>query len=597
MQLQQTNSPFTQEQIDLFNKVLPTLTPAQQIWLSGYLASQQGLLAPSTPPTTVNREVQILFASQSGNSERLAKQLSQKLEGNHYVVRCSAMRDFKTNHLRKVKTLVVIASTHGEGVPPDNGKSFYDFLHSTNAPQLSGLQYAVLALGDTAYEFFCKTGKDFDLRLEQLGGTRIIPRIDCDLDYDEPAAQWMEQLINELDKTSGKNKQADNSLYPSAPNTVQPTYSRSSPFQATVLTNINLNGRGSDQETRHLVLSLQDSNLNYETGDCVGIYPENHPSLVDSILDFLAWNPNELVIINKHNDQQTIRVALLKHFEITVITKSLLSQLVSFTANPQLHDLLNIEHEQRLKDYLLHNDLLDLLQDFAPWDVTPQQLISLLRKLPSRLYSISSSYRANPDEVHLTIRTVRYTQRGRDRYGVCSTQCAERLKPGDTVPIYIHPNSNFKLPDAHDAPIIMIGPGTGVAPFRAFMEEREELGATGKTWLFFGDRHFLTDFLYQAEWLRWHKQGLLTRLDVAFSRDTPEKVYVQHRMMQHSRELYTWIQDGAYIYVCGDEKRMAHDVHRTLIEIFKREGNMTESQAESSVLNLQEVKRYQRDVY
>lgn len=610
MQLQVMNSPFNQEQVDLLNKLIPTLTDTQRIWLSGYLTAVSGaavlgvpaptaLQAPAVPE--VSKEVTVLFGSQTGNSQRLAKQLSDKLEQQGFQVTLSAMRDFKPNGLKKVKNLLILVSTHGEGEPPDNAISFYEFLHSKRAPQLEDLQFSVLALGDTSYEFFCQTGKDFDKRLEELGGKRIAPRVDCDLDFEEPAAEWMESVLSGLSAAVSSAAASVGTAgvaglgAPSSP-AAQSVYSRSNPFRAEVIDNINLNGRGSDRETRHLVLSLEGSNLTYQPGDAVGIFPENHPQLVNDILQAMNWNGDELVAINKQGEEKPLREALALHYEITVLTKPLLEQAAGLTSNEKLKALVAAGGEE-LKAYTNGRDLLDLIQDFGPWDVTPGQFVSILRKLPARLYSIASSIKANPDEVHLTIRKVEYASHGRDRYGVCSAQIAERVEPGDTLPIFIQENPNFKLPENPDTPIIMIGPGTGVAPFRAFMEEREETGAEGKSWLFYGDRHFLTDFLYQIEWQRWLKDGVLTKLDVAFSRDTDEKVYVQHRMLEHSKELYAWLEEGAAVYICGDEKHMAHDVHEAFLTIIEREGGKSRAEAESYLASLQDQKRYQRDVY
>jgi len=616
LQLQVINSPFNQEQVDLLNRLLPTLTETQQIWLSGYL-SALGKVAPSTAssgtlqatgsavPTlqnssiAVSREVTILFGSQTGNSQRLAKALSKNLEDRGFQVALSAMRDFKPNGLKKIHNLLLLVSTHGEGDPPDNAISFYEFLHSKRAPQLEELRYSILALGDTSYEFFCQTGKDFDKRLEELGGKRICPRVDCDLDYDEPAAEWFESVISGLSAAQegamvGATASTLNSVTGSLE---QSAYSRTQPFHAEVIENINLNGRGSGQETRHLALSIEGSGFQFEPGDCIGIFPENHPELVDSLISTMGWKPDDVVTVNKQGEQRPLREALLQNFEITVLTKPLLEQASKFSSNSKLRDLLQPGHEAELKQYLNGRDLLDFIQDFAPWESSASDFTAILRKLPARLYSIASSYKANPDEVHLTIRALHYDSNGRKRHGVCSVQCAERLEPGDTLPIYVHTNPNFKLPDSPDTPIIMIGPGTGVAPFRSFMEEREETGAEGKSWLFFGDRHFLTDFLYQTDWQRWLKDGVLTRMDVAFSRDTAEKVYVQHRMLEKSRELYEWLQEGASIYVCGDEKHMAHDVNATLIKILEQEGGMSTTEAETYLSDMQQQQRYQRDVY
>jgi len=616
LQLQVINSPFNQEQVDLLNRLFPTLTETQQIWLSGYLtalskvaplAASSGTLQATgsavptlqNSPVAVSREVTILFGSQTGNSQRLAKALSKKLEDHGFQVALSSMRDFKPNGLKKLHNLLLLVSTHGEGDPPDNAISFYEFLHSKRAPQLEELRYSVLALGDTSYEFFCQTGKDLDKRLEELGGKRICTRVDCDLDYDEPAAEWFESVLSGLSATQeGASVGATASTLNSVTGSLeQSAYSRTQPFHAEVIENINLNGRGSGQETRHLALSIEGSGFQFEPGDCIGIFPENHPELVDSLISTMGWKPDDVVTVNKQGEQRPLREALLQNFEITVLTKPLLEQAAQFSSNNQLRELLQPGHEQELKQYLNGRDLLDFIQDFAPWEGSASDFTAILRKLPARLYSIASSYKANPDEVHLTIRALHYDSNGRKRHGVCSVQCAERLEPGDTLPIYVHTNPNFKLPESPDTPIIMIGPGTGIAPFRSFMEEREETGAEGKTWLFFGDRHFLTDFLYQTDWQRWLKDGVLTRMDVAFSRDTAEKVYVQHRMLEKSRELYEWLQEGAAIYVCGDEKHMAHDVNATLIKILEQEGGMSTTEAETYLSDLQQQQRYQRDVY
>lgn len=622
MQLHVTNSPFNEEQVELLNKVIPTLTNSQRIWLSGYLtaiaagaelampAGGTSVAAPGvatngsnavTAVSSVSREVTVLFGSQTGNSEKLAKLLARKLEDQKYQVTTSSMRDFKPNGLKKVQNLLIIVSTHGEGEPPDNAKSFYEFLHSKRAPRLEGMQYSVLALGDTSYEFFCQTGKDFDKRLEELGATRICPRVDCDLDFEEPAEQWMNgviQALNERLNAAGASSLAvAQAAAGQSPVSTETVYSRTNPFTAEVIENINLNGRGSDLETRHLVLSIEGSNFTFEPGDCIGIYPENDPQLVDELIARLNLNPDQLVTINKQGEKSSLRDALLRSFDITTLSRKTVEQAASFTSDQRLRELVQPGHETELKEYIKGRDLLDLVTDFGPWNVSAEDFIALLRKLPARLYSIASSQKANPDEVTLVIRAVRYHLHGRERKGVCSVYVAERLQPGDKVRIYVQQNSHFKLPQDPDAPIIMIGPGTGVAPFRAFIEEREETGATGKTWLFYGDRRFRTDFLYQTDWQRWLKSGVLTRMDVAFSRDTDKKVYVQHRMMEKSRELYEWLEQGAYVYVCGDKQNMARDVHETLLKIIEQEGGKSRAEAEAYMENLSAANRYQRDVY
>ncbi|WP_134699256.1 assimilatory sulfite reductase (NADPH) flavoprotein subunit [Ammoniphilus sp. YIM 78166] len=605
MQLQVMNSPFNQEQVELLNRLLPTLTQSQKVWLSGYLAASQFASVIESPEAltsqattqgleqAVSKEVTILYGSQSGNAQRLAQKAGKSLEGRGFQVTVSSMSDFKPNNLKKLTNLLVFVSTHGEGEPPDNAISFHEFLYSKRAPKLDGLRFSVLALGDSSYEFFCKTGIDFDQRLEELGAHRIYPRVDCDVDYDEPAAEWFEGVAGRLSEGQGTGSTSMPTVSTAAQ--VESVYSRTNPFYAEVLENLNLNGRGSNKETRHLEISLAGSGLTYEPGDSLGIYPENDPELVDRLLEELKWDPQETVSVNKQGEIRALKEALISHFEITVLTKPLLQQAASFL--PGVQELLAAGNEDQLKAYIQGRDLLDLVRDYGPWKASAQDFVSILRKIPPRLYSISSSLAANPEEVHLTIGAVRYDAHGRERKGVCSIYCADRIEPGDKIPIYLQQNQNFKLPQNPETPIIMVGPGTGVAPFRAFMQEREEIGAEGKSWMFFGDQHFVTDFLYQTEWQKWVKDGVLTKMNVAFSRDTEQKVYVQHRMLEHSAELFAWLQEGAVVYICGDEKNMARDVHHTLIEIIEKEGRMTREQAEAYLADMQQQKRYQRDVY
>ncbi|MCL6426837.1 MULTISPECIES: assimilatory sulfite reductase (NADPH) flavoprotein subunit [Bacillus] len=605
MQLQVMNSPFNQEQAELLNRLLPTLTESQKIWLSGYLSAQSvsaqetagapaAAVSAEAPAPAVSKEVTVLYGSQTGNAQGLAENAGKQLEQSGFQVTVSSMSDFKPNQLKKVNNLLIVVSTHGEGEPPDNALSFHEFLHGRRAPKLEDLRFSVLALGDSSYEFFCQTGKEFDQRLEELGGKRISPRVDCDLDYDEPAAEWLEGVLKGLIEAGGGSAAPAPAA---ASQTGESSYSRTNPFRAEVLENLNLNGRGSNKETRHVELSLEGSGLTYEPGDSLGVYPENDPELVELLLKEMNWDPEEIVTLNKQGDVRPLKEALISHYEITVLTKPLLEQAAQLTGNDELRELLAPGNEENVKAYIEGRDLLDLVRDYGPFSVSAQEFVSILRKMPARLYSIASSLSANPDEVHVTIGAVRYDAHGRERKGVCSILCAERLQPGDTLPVYVQHNQNFKLPKDPETPIIMVGPGTGVAPFRSFMQEREETGAEGKAWMFFGDQHFVTDFLYQTEWQNWLKDGVLTKMDVAFSRDTEEKVYVQHRMLEHSAELFEWLQEGAAVYICGDEKHMAHDVHNTLLEIIEKEGNMSREEAEAYLADMQQQKRYQRDVY
>lgn len=602
LQLKVVNSPFNQEQADLLNRLLPTLTEAQKMWLSGYLTASQSTSAEGTPDVstaapaqtkqTVSKDVTILYGSQTGNAQGLAENTGKTLEAKDFNVTVSSMNDFKPNNLKKLENLLIVVSTHGEGEPPDNALSFHEFLHGRRAPKLENFRFSVLSLGDSSYEFFCQTGKEFDVRLAELGGERLYPRVDCDLDFEEPANKWLKGVIDGLSEAKGHSASA--AVPAEAPAGTSP-YSRTNPFKAEVLENLNLNGRGSNKETRHLELSLEGSGLTYEPGDSLGIYPENDPELVDLLLNEFKWDASENVTVNKEGETRPLREALISNFEITVLTKPLLKQAAELTGNDKLKAL--VENREELKAYTQGRDVIDLVRDFGPWNVSAQEFVAILRKMPARLYSIASSLSANPDEVHLTIGAVRYEAHGRERKGVCSVLCSERLQPGDTIPVYLQSNKNFKLPQDQETPIIMVGPGTGVAPFRSFMQEREETGAKGKSWMFFGDQHFVTDFLYQTEWQKWLKDGVLTKMDVAFSRDTEEKVYVQNRMLEHSKELFQWLEEGASFYVCGDKTNMARDVHNMLVEIIETEGKMSREQAEGYLAEMKKQKRYQRDVY
>ncbi|MGM7723841.1 sulfite reductase subunit alpha [Metabacillus sp. Hm71] len=374
-------------------------------------------------------------------------------------------------------------------------------------------------------------------------------------------------------------------------------FSRTNPFQAKVLKNINLNKASSNKETRHIELSLSSSGLSYVPGDTLGIIPQNDPELVASLLKEMEWDEETPVTINKEGHTLPLKEALTTHFEITLLTKKILQQAAELTENEELQRLVLVENANQLKEYTSGRDLLDMLRDFGPWNASAEKIVSLLRKMTPRLYSIASSIAANPGEVHLTIGAVRYTAHGRERKGVCSVFVAERIQEGDTLPIFIQPNKHFYLPDSGDRDIIMVGPGTGIAPFRSFIQERAVTKATGRSWLFFGEQYTASDFLYQNELEHYQKDGVLTKLDTAFSRDTEEKIYVQHRMLENSKELFEWLKNGAYFYVCGDKLNMAKDVHNTLIRVIEKEGAMTHEEAEAYLNEMKKQGRYQRDVY
>lgn len=599
--LEVINSPFNEKQVQQLNELLATLTPQQKIWLTGYLTATANVAVVDAPqvaaapsvvqsPSPKEKHVTILYASQTGNAQKLAEQFGNQLQQSGLNVTVSSMSDYKTNALKKAQYLLIVASTHGEGEPPDNAIAFHSFLHGKRAPKLDHVKFAVLALGDSSYEYFCQTGKEFDLQLEKLGAERLVERVDCDLDYQEPAEKWFaavkEKLFEEAISTPAINQESAVSIAQEGKE-----YSRKNPFHAEIIEKINLNAKGSNKETIHLELSLEDSGIVFEPGDCLAIIPVNNEQLVDSLISALGFEPGETVVVD--DTSLSLKEALLNTLEITLLTKPLMRKLAEFTNNEKFREL--VGNEETLKQYIEGRDLLDVVEQFGPFQWDAQGFVNCLRKIPARQYSISSSQLAYPDEAHVTIGVVRYEVDGRERLGVCSTYIADQLEVGDRVQVYVHKNPNFKLPD-DETPIIMIGPGTGVAPFRAFVQEREERGASGENWLFFGDQHFMTDFLYQKEWLNWLKNGVLTKLDVAFSRDQEEKVYVQHKMLKKAKEFYEWLEKGAAVYICGD-KGMAKDVQETIIQIIQEQGNKSREEAEAYLEELRKQKRYQRDVY
>lgn len=608
MQFSVTNSPFNEEQAAQLNQLVQSLTPEQRLWLSGYLAAnQQGSMTsddtqqiqqvPEATPSTEAvkpRDITVLYGSETGNAQSLAELLDQRLTENGYTVTLSSMDAFKTKELKKVEDLFIVSATHGEGDPPDNAITFHEFLHSRKAPKLEGLRYSVLALGDESYEFFCQTGKDFDARLAELGGERLTDRVDCDLDFDEPAENWMQNVLAALSGPDD-NRAAVAETTETVQSAKEKKYSKSNPYEAEVLENINLTGRGSNKEVRHVELLLDNYGEGFEPGDCLAIIPENDPVIVTQLISLLGWDPELTVEIDNKGNTASLTEAFTEHFEITKLTIPLVKKLAELVNDDSLND--KLAEDGWVQTYVEGRDLIDFFKAYNASNIQPSDLLEALRKLPAREYSIASSYKANPDEVHITVGAVRYNAHDRDREGVCSIQLAERVQPGDTVKMYLKKNPNFKFPFEEDKKVIMIGPGTGVAPFRSYLEEREELDLKGNTWLFFGEQHFTTDFLYQTDWQTWLNDGILSKLDVAFSRDTDEKVYVQHRIEENSELFFKWLEEGAAIYVCGDEKYMAKDVNEAILRVIAKEGNMSEADAEAYLNQMKTEQRYQRDIY
>ena len=532
-----------------------------------------------------------MFGTQTGNCEGLAEQMMEKCGAAGIPASIKDIGDYKPNKFRDERNMVVIVSTHGEGDPPDTVLGMYELLHGKRAPKLKDLHFSVLALGDSSYEQFCQTGRDFDAVFETLGGIRLVDRVDCDLDYEDAAEAWMDTCVEAFkDKVSaGRGGGTTPAMaFPKFGTRPKSQYNKKNPFPATMLENLVLNGRGSDKETRHIELSLEGSDLTYEPGDVVYVKPTNNPAYVDELMAALGFNGS---------GTEEVRHQFLHDLEITTLTRPTVEKYGVLTGSKDLAELVQPDNKEKLLKYLHGREVIDMVQDYPAKRLEQEAFIKTLRKLPPRAYSIASSYKAHPEEVHLTVVAVRYESHGRKREGVCSTWFSERLDEDATVPVYLQANKHFRLPADPSLPIIMVGPGTGVAPFRAFVEERQEIGAPGKNWLFFGDQHFMTDFLYQVEWQQFIKDGVLTHLDVAFSRDQEYKIYVQDRIREKGAEIWRWLEDGAYFYVCGDEKQMAPDVHEALIQVAEEQGGKSRKNAEAYVKQMQNNKRYLRDVY
>ncbi|MEX2593762.1 MAG: assimilatory sulfite reductase (NADPH) flavoprotein subunit [Anditalea sp.] len=591
--------PFSDKQAVQLNEALSGLDSGQLQWLSGYFTgiSQTTSVKPadvSTPEIateTTAQKLKILYGSHTGNCESVAISLATLAKAQGIDTEVANMASFKARDLKKITNLAVLVSTHGLGEPPVQAEELYHFLHSKKAPDLSHIRFAVLALGDSSYVDFCQTGKDFDTVLEKLGAQRIIPRVDCDVDYEDEAETWNNSVLQEFGQTLNEKSTVEVKSN-GAIQISQPNFSRKNPFEATILEKINLNGKGSSKETIHLELDLQGSGLQYEPGDALGVYGANPPSLIEGVLKATNLSGDEQV--KSHNGEKTLTEALTYDYELTCLSSVTLSKYAEFSKSTRLKNILSDNEE--VYGYLLGRDILDLLKE-VPYQFRADDLLAVLRKNTPRMYSIASSQDAVEDEVHLLVSVVRYQAYGRNKEGLCSATLADRLKVDDKVKVFVDKNSRFKLPSDPDAPIIMVGPGTGIAPFRAFMQHREIAEYKGKSWLFFGDRNFTTDFLYQTEWQQYLKEGVLTKADVAFSRDQAQKHYVQHRMLENGKELYDWLENGAHFYICGDAKLMAKDVDSTLKEIIQTHRGITPEKAQEYLKNLQISNRYQTDIY
>ncbi len=579
-------------------------SPEQREWLKQYLESFAASLviehSAADPGATGGARIVIMFGSQSGNAQSLSEGFAQRLEEAGYAPAVVDMENFGEIDLTEESILLIATSTWGEGDPPDNAITFWETLSGEEYPRLENLRFSVLALGDTNYVDFCQMGKNFDARLEELGAKRFAPRIDCDVDYDDPAEEWFRVVLSELDRMDLKPAPAPSvrggAAAAKAKPAVEDGYSKKNPFPATVLRNQRLNLDGSEKDTRHIELSLNGSGYTYEVGDVLGVVPLNCPDLVDEIIKALPFNTSVNVSVP---DGRTVplRDALLECCDLRTINKKLLTEWSALSGSPYLKAVVEAGDADFLSDFIHGLEVIDLVVDYPADFRSAQDFVNILRKLNPRLYSIASSPKAHPGEVHLTVAKVEYHSKYRSRKGVCSTYLSDRVDLGDQVKVFVQSAKHFKLPENGDAPVIMVGPGTGIAPFRAFLEERKATGAKGGNWLFFGNPHEASDFFYKDEFEALIDEGVLTRLDVAWSRDQGHKVYVQNKMVEASEELWKWVDKGAHFYVCGDAARMAPDVDKALHDLIAKYGNMSEEAAAEYVAQMKKDKRYQRDVY
>jgi sulfite reductase (NADPH) flavoprotein alpha-component len=583
------SAPFPSEHIRALNAVMAETSLEQRHWLAGFLAGYHAATAlPTAAPQAAARAkipLTILFGTESGNAEGVAAEAKKLAARQGFAAKLVDMAETDPAEIAKAPNLLVIASTWGEGDPPERATGFYRALMAEDAPRFEGVRFSVLALGDSSYVNFCEVGRRLDARLAELGGLRIAPRIDCDLDYETLSTDWTMGALDELVRIAEPEPAEAHRgavILDFATPAATPGYNKAHPFPAEITELVNLNGSRSTKQTLHLELALAGSGLTFEPGDSLGIIARNDPAMVEAVLRAAGLGPDH-----------EVAERLAGELDITVLSRPVMEALARINPAPALAELLEGDG---WRGYLEGRQIVDLLEDF-PCRLAPEQLTGLLRKLPPRLYSVASSLKATPEEAHLLVGVVRYRSHGRERAGVASGLLAERMGVGERLEVYVKPNKNFRLPEDPERPVIMIGPGTGVAPYRAFLQERQATGAGGRNWLFFGDRNYTHDFLYQLEWQALLKEGVLSRIDVAFSRDQPEKVYVQDRLWERRAELWAWLEDGVHLYVCGDEKAMAKDVHATLARVVADQSGRSAEAAEAWLGDLRKERRYQRDVY
>ncbi|HBS5906927.1 TPA: NADPH-dependent assimilatory sulfite reductase flavoprotein subunit [Klebsiella variicola] len=588
--------PLNPEQLARLQAATTDFTPTQLAWVSGYfwgVLNQQSGAAVAVPAQAAEvPSITLISASQTGNARRVAEALRDDLLAAKLNVKLVNAGDYKFKQIAAEKLLVVVTSTQGEGEPPEEAVALHKFLFSKKAPKLDGTAFAVFGLGDTSYEFFCQSGKDFDSKLAELGAERLLDRVDADVEYQTAAAEWRARVVEVLKARAPVSAPAQLATSGAVNDIHTSPYTKETPLSATLSVNQKITGRDSEKDVRHIEIDLGDSGLRYQPGDALGVWYQNDPQLVKELVELLWLKGDEPVTV----DGKTLPLAeaLEWHFELTVNTATIVENYATLTRSESLLPL--VGDKAQLQQYAAATPIVDMVR-FSPVQLDAEALIGLLRPLTPRLYSIASSQAEVESEVHVTVGVVRYEIEGRARAGGASSFLADRVEEDGEVRVFIEHNDNFRLPANPETPVIMIGPGTGIAPFRAFMQQRAVDGAQGKNWLFFGNPHFTEDFLYQVEWQSYVKEGLLTRIDLAWSRDQQQKVYVQDKLREQGAELWRWINDGAHIYVCGDANRMAKDVEHTLLEVIAEYGAMDAEAADEFLSELRVERRYQRDVY
>ena len=579
---------------------IPTDAPfsgEQRSWIGGFIAglNSQRLLSGSyadAEPAKSATLMNVLYGTQTGNAEELANDAAVVANGRGYSSKLNELDAIDMVALSQMEHAVIVVSTYGEGEMPDNANLFWDAVSAQNAPRLEHLNYAVLALGDTSYDEFCQAGKLIDTRLEQLGAVRMAPRIDCDVDYDSAAAEWLDKAIPVAPNINGGTDEDEGPRSAPIDSTVKkPKWNKKNPYGAKLIENSLLSGEGSAKEIRHISFDLGDSEIAYQAGDALGVIPHNASDLVAAILNFFHVN------FDKQIDGYDVPIGILltEKYEIMTPSREFIHEIEKRASNRELSQALG--NKAALEKILWGKDILDLLDMLPDNKLDVEEFLSWLRPLQHRAYSISSSSKVFSSEIHLTVAAVRWNYQNREHKGVASTFLSDRVELGETTGIFLSQNKNFRVPSDDDVPMVMVGPGTGVAPFRAFLQERQAREASGMNWLFFGDQHKDYDFLYQDELAAMCDSGLLNRLDLAFSRDQSEKIYVQTRMLERGKHLFSALEEGGHFYVCGDASRMAKDVEKALHEVVGIHGGLTADGAIDYINNLKREKRYLRDVY